>query len=325
MSGVGLPLGALMRHGSFGNFWCARVATTMAYQMQAVAIGWQIYDITNSPLDLGLVGLVQFLPTIVFSVAGRAGGRSLRPQAHRPGVPERDRARRRPARDRQRDRVARPRRDPRARVRIRHGAGLRDALDAGAVARHRHAGAAAARHRCFDLGEPDRGDLRPGAGRPALCAGADGGLRDLRGDLRHRQHPGRGPQDGAAHQGARAGDARDHVRRLRLRAQPAAAARRHFARSLRGAGRRRHRAAPDLRPRCSRHRTVGARPAAFGAGGRRARHVGVSRPPLVGRRGRDQAVRLGRGVRRRHRRVLAVALASRSRSARSSSTARWIR
>jgi MFS family permease len=68
MSGVGLPLGVLMRHGSFGNFWCARVATTMAYQMQAVAIGWQIYDITNSPLDLGLVGLVQFLPTIVFSV-----------------------------------------------------------------------------------------------------------------------------------------------------------------------------------------------------------------------------------------------------------------
>jgi MFS family permease len=62
------PLPPLMRHSSFGNFWAARVATTMAYQMQSVAIGWQIYDMTGSALDLGLVGLVQFMPTIVFSV-----------------------------------------------------------------------------------------------------------------------------------------------------------------------------------------------------------------------------------------------------------------
>ncbi len=68
LTGVALSLGALMRHDSFANFWCARVATTMAYQMQAVAIGWQIYDITDSALDLGLVGLVQFMPTVAFSV-----------------------------------------------------------------------------------------------------------------------------------------------------------------------------------------------------------------------------------------------------------------
>jgi MFS family permease len=68
MTGIGLSLPALMRHNSFGNFWCARVATTMAYQMQSVAIGWQIYDITGSALDLGLVGLVQFLPTVALSV-----------------------------------------------------------------------------------------------------------------------------------------------------------------------------------------------------------------------------------------------------------------
>jgi MFS family permease len=68
MSGVPLPLGALMRHNSFGNFWCARVATTMAYQMQSVAIGWQIYEMTDSALDLGLIGLVQSIPTVVFSV-----------------------------------------------------------------------------------------------------------------------------------------------------------------------------------------------------------------------------------------------------------------
>ena len=68
MTGFGFRLPALMRHNSFGNFWCARVATTMAYQMQSVAIGWQIYDMTGSALDLGLVGLVQFLPTVVLSV-----------------------------------------------------------------------------------------------------------------------------------------------------------------------------------------------------------------------------------------------------------------
>ena len=37
----------------------------MAYQMLAVAVGWQIYALTSSALDLGLIGLVQFLPSLV--------------------------------------------------------------------------------------------------------------------------------------------------------------------------------------------------------------------------------------------------------------------
>jgi MFS family permease len=47
------------------QFWLARVATTMAYQMLVVAIGWQLYELTGNPLDLGLVGLVQFIPGIL--------------------------------------------------------------------------------------------------------------------------------------------------------------------------------------------------------------------------------------------------------------------
>ena len=35
--------------------------------MAAVAIGWQIYDMTGSAFDLGMVGLVQFLPTALWS------------------------------------------------------------------------------------------------------------------------------------------------------------------------------------------------------------------------------------------------------------------
>ncbi len=54
----------LRRQRSFVLFWCARVAATSAFQMQAVAIGWQIYELTGSALALGLVGLVQFLPVV---------------------------------------------------------------------------------------------------------------------------------------------------------------------------------------------------------------------------------------------------------------------
>ena len=49
---------------SFQRYWAARLCVTLAIQMQAVAIGWQIYDLTRRPLDLGLVGLAQFLPSL---------------------------------------------------------------------------------------------------------------------------------------------------------------------------------------------------------------------------------------------------------------------
>ena len=49
---------------SFQRYWAARLCVTLAIQMQAVAIGWQIYDMTRRPLDLGLVGLAQFLPSL---------------------------------------------------------------------------------------------------------------------------------------------------------------------------------------------------------------------------------------------------------------------
>jgi MFS family permease len=59
---------SLLRHRSFVRFWCARTFTNGAFMMQGVAVGWQIYDMTNNPLDLGLVGLVQFFPLIATSV-----------------------------------------------------------------------------------------------------------------------------------------------------------------------------------------------------------------------------------------------------------------
>jgi MFS family permease len=45
-------------------------------EMQAVAVGWQVYEITKRPLDLGLVGLAQFLPGILlFPISGHASDR----------------------------------------------------------------------------------------------------------------------------------------------------------------------------------------------------------------------------------------------------------
>ena len=62
---------AAFRYPAFIIFQIARCLVVLALEMQAVAVGWQVYEITKRPLDLGLVGLAQFLPGIVlFLVAG---------------------------------------------------------------------------------------------------------------------------------------------------------------------------------------------------------------------------------------------------------------
>jgi MFS family permease len=66
----------LRRHRPFAFYWVARVSSTVALQMQAVAVSWQMYDLTRDPLDLGLVGLTQFIPAALFVlVAGHVADR----------------------------------------------------------------------------------------------------------------------------------------------------------------------------------------------------------------------------------------------------------
>lgn len=61
---------------NFRYFMTARFLITCATEMQAVAVGWQIYALTHRPLDLGLVGLAQFLPGIfLFLPAGHTADR----------------------------------------------------------------------------------------------------------------------------------------------------------------------------------------------------------------------------------------------------------
>src|SRR3954466_3159112 len=61
---------------NFRHYLGARLLSTTSSEMQSVAVGWQVYELTHRPLDLGLVGLAQFMPGIcLFLVAGHAADR----------------------------------------------------------------------------------------------------------------------------------------------------------------------------------------------------------------------------------------------------------
>jgi MFS family permease len=59
---------SLLRHRPLAFYCLGRLAGSLAAQMQAVAVGWQVYEMTGSAFDLGLVGLVQFLPFIILAL-----------------------------------------------------------------------------------------------------------------------------------------------------------------------------------------------------------------------------------------------------------------
>src|SRR6266436_1176271 len=60
----------------FVHFQLARFCIVTSTEMQSVAVGWQVYEITRRPLDLGLAGLAQFLPGILlFLLAGHVADR----------------------------------------------------------------------------------------------------------------------------------------------------------------------------------------------------------------------------------------------------------
>lgn len=67
---------SLGQHRPFVLFWFARCFASVALQMQVVAVGWQVYEMTGSALDLGLVGLAQFVPAfLLVLVAGAVADR----------------------------------------------------------------------------------------------------------------------------------------------------------------------------------------------------------------------------------------------------------
>ena len=59
---------SLSHHPAFVAFWFARIASGFGFQMLSVAVGWQIYAITGRAFDLGLIGLVQFVPSVLLAL-----------------------------------------------------------------------------------------------------------------------------------------------------------------------------------------------------------------------------------------------------------------
>ena len=290
----------LSRHRSFVLFWCARTVTNGAFMMQGVAVGWQIYELTNDPLDLGLVGLVQFFPLIAMSVvAGQVldlfdrrvvagvcqAGKALAALAPAVGTAQGWLGREAMFAILFLSGTARAFEIP-----TMHS--LLPGIVPTALLPRAIAASASAQQTAVICG--------PSIGGLHVRARAGGGLRDLHAHVRRRgraDRPVRVHRARTAQRRTQAGHARDAVRRLSLHPPPSDPARRHLARSLRRAARRRDRAAADL---CARHpgcRTVGARPAALGAGGRGARDLDRAGAPRHREQRRDDHVRGGRHVR----------------------------
>src|ERR1700746_3934663 len=70
---------AAFQLSGFRLYQIARFCIVFCTEMQAVAVGWQVYEITPRPLDLGFTGLAQFLPGVVlFLLAGHVADRFQR-------------------------------------------------------------------------------------------------------------------------------------------------------------------------------------------------------------------------------------------------------
>jgi MFS family permease len=59
---------SVLSHRPFLLFWLGRIISVLGYQMTMIALAWQLYNITNSAFSLGLVGLAQFFPLILFTL-----------------------------------------------------------------------------------------------------------------------------------------------------------------------------------------------------------------------------------------------------------------
>src|SRR5215475_2925139 len=68
--------GLFSEHRDFRLLQVARFSSIVALQIQHVAVGWQIYQLTSRALDLGFVGLAQFVPAAILSIfAGHTADR----------------------------------------------------------------------------------------------------------------------------------------------------------------------------------------------------------------------------------------------------------
>lgn len=60
--------GRLLQHRAFISFWLARTSSGFGFQMLSIIVGWQIYSQTHSAFWLGMIGLVQFFPSVILAL-----------------------------------------------------------------------------------------------------------------------------------------------------------------------------------------------------------------------------------------------------------------
>jgi len=60
----------VLRYRGYAAYAAVRFCTTLCWQMLSVAVGWQVYALTRNPLDLGYLGLAQFLPFVLLVLPG---------------------------------------------------------------------------------------------------------------------------------------------------------------------------------------------------------------------------------------------------------------
>jgi MFS family permease len=59
---------AVFRHVDYTRFLFSRFLWGLGLQIQTIAIAWYVYDVTNDPLSLGLIGLAAFIPAVPLSL-----------------------------------------------------------------------------------------------------------------------------------------------------------------------------------------------------------------------------------------------------------------
>lgn len=67
MSEVTGDFSSIWAHRAFAFYWIGRIFSILSFHMLVVAISWQLYVLTGSALDLGLIGLAQFVPMLILT------------------------------------------------------------------------------------------------------------------------------------------------------------------------------------------------------------------------------------------------------------------
>ena len=81
---------SLFSHPPFLLYFWARGVSEFSYMIAVVALGWQVYALSDSAFDLGMVGLAQFIPTVSFIfVAGHVADPGVRCQRSAAGLSRR--------------------------------------------------------------------------------------------------------------------------------------------------------------------------------------------------------------------------------------------